>query len=255
MRKFVLTILFVFLFSGVALAGSSTYEGYPIINVTVDGKLVQSDVPGIAVNGTTLVPLRAVSESMGANISYDSVTKTAIINTNQSLAPNHDNSTQIDQFKSDIEKIKLYSKISEHYRKLMVLSDIITGISTSLDLAVDDIKLNNSLKSLNKTNDEIINQVIDNYNSILKPTEELMNEANKMGLDISDINKILLSYYDALDYYEASAIFLYDFYYDGKKEDFDKYLANNDDGFTTAMEGSSIALDGYYKFYNKLQDY
>lgn len=46
---------------------------------TVDGKTVTLDVPPVIDNGSTLVPLRFVSESLGAEVSWDSETKTASI--------------------------------------------------------------------------------------------------------------------------------------------------------------------------------
>jgi hypothetical protein len=79
MKKIILTVSFVFLFSSMALAGSNTFEGYPVVNVKVNDQLVQSDVPGVLLKGTTMVPLRVVSETLGAEISWDSETKTANI--------------------------------------------------------------------------------------------------------------------------------------------------------------------------------
>lgn len=46
---------------------------------TVDGKTVTLDVPPVIDNGSTLVPLRFVSERLGAEVSWDSETKTASI--------------------------------------------------------------------------------------------------------------------------------------------------------------------------------
>lgn len=67
--------------TGVAAAAgvNGEYKGYPIVNVVVNGKAVQGDAPGILLDNTTLVPLRAVSESLGANVSWDPDTSTATV--------------------------------------------------------------------------------------------------------------------------------------------------------------------------------
>jgi len=46
---------------------------------TVDGKNVSLDVPAAVINGSTMVPLRFVAESLGANVSYDSASNTVAI--------------------------------------------------------------------------------------------------------------------------------------------------------------------------------
>jgi hypothetical protein len=45
----------------------------------VDGTLVEIDFPPVVMNGTTLVPLRFVSEQFGFNVTYDTGTKTITI--------------------------------------------------------------------------------------------------------------------------------------------------------------------------------
>lgn len=54
------------------------------INVVVDGKTLAGDT--ILKNGTTYVPIRAVAESMGAYVTYDEATNTAIIKSSQESA-------------------------------------------------------------------------------------------------------------------------------------------------------------------------
>ncbi len=41
------------------------------VNVTIDGKTLESDTPAQIVNGRTLVPLRAIFEALGAEVSWD----------------------------------------------------------------------------------------------------------------------------------------------------------------------------------------
>ena len=57
-------------------AGASTnihgyFEGYPIVRILVNGEIVESDVPAINFHGRTLVPIRFVSEALGAEVGWD----------------------------------------------------------------------------------------------------------------------------------------------------------------------------------------
>lgn len=46
-------------------------------SLIVDGKTVQSDVPPVITDGRTLVPVRALFESLGATVGWDDATQTA----------------------------------------------------------------------------------------------------------------------------------------------------------------------------------
>ncbi len=49
------------------------------IDIKVNGNYVYCDVPAFIENGRTMVPIRAISEALNADVSYDDATKTAII--------------------------------------------------------------------------------------------------------------------------------------------------------------------------------
>jgi hypothetical protein len=55
------------------------YQGYPVVRVVVDGTPVEFDVPAINLNGRTMVPLRFVSEVLGAVVSWEESTWTAVV--------------------------------------------------------------------------------------------------------------------------------------------------------------------------------
>lgn len=78
----VLSLLVVCCLSIPAWAG--VYQGYPTVNLTVNGNTVNPDVPAILVSGRTLIPLRMVSESLNAKVTYDSSTRFVTINTSGS---------------------------------------------------------------------------------------------------------------------------------------------------------------------------
>lgn len=52
---------------------------------TVDGKQVTPDVPPQIINSSYMLPLRAVSEGIGATVDWDQATKTAKVNMNTGL--------------------------------------------------------------------------------------------------------------------------------------------------------------------------
>ncbi len=70
--------------SSVAIAeekGNGLFQGFPIVNLKVNGKAVQSDVPAINFNGRTLVPFRAIGDAIGATVGWDGETQTASLET------------------------------------------------------------------------------------------------------------------------------------------------------------------------------
>lgn len=85
--KFIIVIFFLlslFLASSIAFA-TGYYNGYKIVKIIIDGEEVKSDVPAMIIDGRTMVPLRFVSESFGAEISWNSKTNTATITSKNAI--------------------------------------------------------------------------------------------------------------------------------------------------------------------------
>jgi type 1 fimbria pilin len=76
LKVLLFTLALVLAFSAGAFAASG-------INLVVNGEAV-TDVDAKVIDGSTYVPLRAVSEMLGADVSYDAKTKTAYVNLGQS---------------------------------------------------------------------------------------------------------------------------------------------------------------------------
>ncbi|MEW9671073.1 copper amine oxidase N-terminal domain-containing protein [Ammoniphilus sp. 3BR4] len=75
-----LVLLSSFVLSGTVLAVSNgMFKGFQIVNVVIGGNQVKGDVPAIVLDGRTMVPLRTVSESLGANVQWDAGSKTVKI--------------------------------------------------------------------------------------------------------------------------------------------------------------------------------
>jgi hypothetical protein len=71
--------------SSAVLAADSTYKGYRIVNLVLNGKPLTSDVPAIIMDGRTLLPVRALSEALGTDVTWDGETYTASLNGRPSL--------------------------------------------------------------------------------------------------------------------------------------------------------------------------
>ena len=80
MKKIIACIIAVLLFSSVAY-GASTLKSISVspnvATLKVDGKIVNAD--NFIYNGTTYVPLRAISENLSCDVAWDQSTKTASI--------------------------------------------------------------------------------------------------------------------------------------------------------------------------------
>jgi len=85
LKKVILAVLAVFLFTGVAWA----YNVEPGPRVFVNGKEVASDVQPLIVDGRTMVPIRAVAEALNTSINWDEDNNAIYITTQTSQATSY----------------------------------------------------------------------------------------------------------------------------------------------------------------------
>lgn len=83
-KRLLLPIVLVLAIAGSAAADPQTL---PTVNIEVDGMPVQGDTPAVVLNGHTMVPLRLISQAMGATITWDEARQTAQVNTTPITAP------------------------------------------------------------------------------------------------------------------------------------------------------------------------
>lgn len=81
MTKKILTVAAAAVLATSLFSGSALAAIYPIghannVNLYVNDTLLQPDQPAILKNGRTLVPLRAIFESLGADVQWDGATQT-----------------------------------------------------------------------------------------------------------------------------------------------------------------------------------
>lgn len=77
----ILVVLALLTTTGFVYAASvnGTFAGLPIVNVKVNGETLKPAVPGVVLQGRTMLPARAIAESLDAVVSWDQATMTATV--------------------------------------------------------------------------------------------------------------------------------------------------------------------------------
>ncbi len=75
----VVAVLVVALVGTAALASGHTFNGFPVVPVFLNGKAIETDVPGIILEGRTLLPVRAITEALGLSVQWDQETRTVFL--------------------------------------------------------------------------------------------------------------------------------------------------------------------------------
>lgn len=78
-----LAAILAVLILGCGFAFADTYQGYKIIPISVDGQPYEGSVPAVLLNGTTMVPVRFVSEQLGASVVWNPATASVTITKKQ----------------------------------------------------------------------------------------------------------------------------------------------------------------------------
>lgn len=153
MKKKITAIILVLIlcFSTLAFAADThrTIEvDANLMTVLVNGKKVEAD--NFVYNGTTYLPLRAVSEALGNDVDYDPNTQSAIINKNENIASKRLIAADVYhdiELISDILHSCIYSYLS--------IENIVLGPNNSVNY------INQSIASYAKDIDELYTPYID----------------------------------------------------------------------------------------------
>lgn len=78
-----MSLLLMITFLGGQAFGSmyGFFSGYPVVRIVVDGIQVKGDVPGVMLKNRVMVPIRFVSEALGAHVEWDQDTLSVIVST------------------------------------------------------------------------------------------------------------------------------------------------------------------------------
>jgi hypothetical protein len=187
--------------SGVAAAAGLTgeYKGYPVVNVVVNDKPVYGEVPGINMDGTTLVPLKVVSEALGGTVGWDQATSTASVKT--AAAPSVP--TPAAPTPQEQAKKKQVQQVDDLYDRVAAYIDSLATVRERIRIAKEyyDIKKNDQYFS---TMTEIYWRAFDDtYNGFLVEISSVqMNEAKQAGILSEGLTKALDSAHNAMTYYK-----------------------------------------------------
>jgi hypothetical protein len=175
MKKYVLVVVLFMLFAGVATGSSinGDYKGNPIVNVKVNGKMVSSEVPAIIYDGSTLIPLRAATEALGATVSWDQTTYTASIN----ISSNDTNPNTKESFKKLLDKAESYGSIYFH----LTYDSIGAYLATSYKLKNDGNDIDN----------------IHNLTTLVAYTDADYIDIKELTADNADLAEIIVNREDA----------------------------------------------------------
>lgn len=188
--------------SGVAAAAGTVgeYRGHPIVNVVVNGKQVKGEVPGINMEGTTLVPLKVVSEALGAKVSWDQSTSTASITTAAaSEPPVPAKQAENTQKRKQVEQVRdIYEKAEAYIGNLELVRERIRIAKEFYDIKKNDQQFRAMTELYWKTFEE-------SYSRILTETSSAeMNEAKQAGVLGADLLKALDAAHNSMMYYQYS---------------------------------------------------
>ncbi|MHB8172103.1 MAG: copper amine oxidase N-terminal domain-containing protein [Thermincolia bacterium] len=170
-KTLIIALLVILVFAGAAYASIETVKVY------VNGREVKTDVPAQIINGRTMVPLRAVSESLGADVKWDEVNRAVNI-TKQPSGPITGHEWNI---------IFTYKAIFQYYDIMETIIGSLgtSGASNNLVLYYSKLSGNPNIDLLNRSREvlssfeEAVNysqEYIDFLQRILPPTNST-NEA------------------------------------------------------------------------------
>lgn len=243
-KRFLVVFLSVLLlFSGTAFAAiNGEYKGNPIVYVKVDGQKYSGNVPAVSLNGTTMVPVRFVSESLGADVKWDNASYTVNIISAANTASNNF---------EDKENLKRYATLSDYYKRLENLGVLLLNAETSFMTSFTKFATKGDTSSFKSSND-VFNVAIETFNAYL-------TESNYFVIDYPTeatiIKSILKNYSDSIDNYRSAFEGLQKSIINMTDESFEQYINGAGIGQRKALSGIGQAKSNYDRIYQTIQNY
>lgn len=200
MKKIVCSVIILALAGSITASAASsndqTYKGYSVIHVQANQKAIQSEVPGINMDGTSMVPLRVIAEALGAEVKWNGETSTVLISTAQT-PPTQPAEEKPDPSEERIERI--YQSI---HKELEDIDHLIEQTQIAKDLYMDlqetshlDSIENIKLKKVQSQYKELHNQIID----LQAKYPEQSKAAERFLADLKQLDLVIADYQTALD--------------------------------------------------------
>lgn len=213
------------------------------VKLQVNGKLITTEILTATkegqINGSNYVSARALAEAMGGAVDWKN--NTVIVTSN--LQPND----------IEIDTLKLYSRIADEYKILDDLGTLINMTSDGLAFSAREIILTKKIDKYQDVYDVFNNKTISLFNTSLSGVVEIQKESQQMGIDLTDMSTILNNYRDALDQYSLAFLNLIEFASTSSNTDLANHTSASDDAYKSCVKGSTIAQNGYSKYYNIIQ--
>ncbi|WP_158289368.1 stalk domain-containing protein [Paenibacillus flagellatus] len=228
--------------SGAAIAAGTDeqYKGFPIVNVVVNGKTVQGEAPGINLDGTTLVPFRAIGEALKADIRWDPATSTASL----TLAANTGTGSASPE-KPQPQKDERRAKMEEEVRALY---DMTEAYFEQLEVVRERIRIAKDFYEVKK-NDYYFQQMADQFwrkfeeqfaAILTKSSGDLMNEAKRTDLPAAAIVQTAEKAHAAMASYKLSWTQLQMHYTSSKPEFLEYYIMNYSNAFEDELKAKDM---------------
>jgi hypothetical protein len=160
-----------------------------------------------------------------------------------------------------IDTLKLYNRIANQYYTLEKMGNNLFLLNPNFTYSFFDIGNGYGSSSVDG-NVNRLNEIINQYNVLLGSTEQLIVEAGKKGINITDMRNILNQYKLAFDnYYKASEkLYAAEIYREkGLQPDYQdayKTFADvNQSAGSFSLDGAALAEKAYNEYYNKVQTF
>lgn len=155
-----------------------TYNGATKIVTDVNGNVVEP----FAINGTTYVPLRGVSQILGINANWDGPSNTIALTGNTTSAPTIDISAYLTKIN------QLQNEVAAKDAEIASLKNSLENVSHTTEITTN---------SLNETADQLYSEYSDALNTAIDLNFELTEKSNRLQLDITYYSSTENSKYDA----------------------------------------------------------
>lgn len=161
--------------------------------------------------------------------------------------------------KEDINKIKFYGEMQHLYRALDSIGDGFFSLSSTMDIAYDEIDRTGKTDYLNNTVLARLNRNIEYYNDYIGIVEIKLARAKTLKLfkqsDQDNLYEILNFLSNSIDSYKLAYDDLNNLAVSNSDYGFGKYHANATNAYEKAIKAQESANKGYNNYYDAIQNF